>query len=105
MLGPQRLVGEIEHLIVRRVLDGVDLLEDHVALELQVARTQHRIAHQIGEHVQRLGQVGVEYPRRWTCSPIWCAIRCCVRATWRDRKSTRLNSSHSQISYALFCLK
>src|SRR5205085_5854877 len=26
-------------------------------------------------------------------------------ATGRDRKSTRLNSSHSQISYAVFCLK
>src|SRR2546427_4980129 len=25
--------------------------------------------------------------------------------TSRDRKSTRLNSSHSQISYAVFCLK
>src|SRR2546427_9097631 len=25
--------------------------------------------------------------------------------TTRDRKSTRLNSSHSQISYAVFCLK
>src|SRR2546428_7342681 len=24
---------------------------------------------------------------------------------WRDRKSTRLNSSHDQISYAVFCLK
>src|SRR2546427_4427550 len=27
------------------------------------------------------------------------------RAGGRDRKSTRLNSSHSQISYAVFCLK
>src|SRR3712207_9007147 len=27
-----------------------------------------------------------------------------VRA-WRDRKSTRLNSSHANISYAVFCLK
>src|SRR2546427_9722350 len=27
------------------------------------------------------------------------------RAHGRDRKSTRLNSSHSQISYAVFCLK
>src|SRR5688572_28840594 len=27
--------------------------------------------------------------------------RCCMT----DRKSTRLNSSHSQISYAVFCLK
>src|SRR5688572_21701168 len=27
------------------------------------------------------------------------------KAVERDRKSTRLNSSHSQISYAVFCLK
>src|SRR2546430_9135352 len=27
------------------------------------------------------------------------------RLRGRDRKSTRLNSSHSQISYAVFCLK
>src|SRR5258707_12049235 len=27
------------------------------------------------------------------------------RARWRDRKSTRLNSSHANISYAVFCLK
>src|SRR2546430_10762555 len=27
------------------------------------------------------------------------------RGHLRDRKSTRLNSSHSQISYAVFCLK
>src|SRR3712207_8349927 len=26
-------------------------------------------------------------------------------ATWPDRKSTRLNSSHANISYAVFCLK
>src|SRR2546430_12153808 len=26
-------------------------------------------------------------------------------AEWPDRKSTRLNSSHSQISYAVFCVK
>src|SRR5205085_3414223 len=31
---------------------------------------------------------------------------CLVRTKGRvDRKSTRLNSSHSQISYAVFCLK
>src|SRR2546430_2959159 len=28
-----------------------------------------------------------------------------VTGTDTDRKSTRLNSSHSQISYAVFCLK
>src|SRR5205085_11977481 len=31
-------------------------------------------------------------------------VRVAARAR-RDRKSTRLNSSHSQISYAVFCLK
>src|SRR5688572_31421736 len=30
---------------------------------------------------------------------------CRCRGAERDRKSTRLNSSHSQISYAVFCLK
>src|SRR5256886_5525666 len=36
---------------------------------------------------------------------IWiCAFRPQSRHTI-DRKSTRLNSSHSQISYAVFCLK
>src|SRR2546427_4075973 len=36
---------------------------------------------------------GVEEPRMSTA------------AVFADRKSTRLNSSHSQISYAVFCLK
>src|SRR2546429_6307691 len=31
--------------------------------------------------------------------------RCWVRPAARDRKSTRLNSSHGYISYAVFCLK
>src|SRR2546430_3103952 len=30
---------------------------------------------------------------------------CAVVTVAADRKSTRLNSSHSQISYAVFCLK
>src|SRR5438270_4162186 len=39
-----------------------------------------------------------------TCTRVRrCYIRC--ERTPRDRKSTRLNSSHSQISYAVFCLK
>src|SRR2546427_3136525 len=35
----------------------------------------------------------------WSCQ---LAIESAIK---RDRKSTRLNSSHSQISYAVFCLK
>src|SRR6478736_8788454 len=39
--------------------------------------------------------------------PTGCLRRCPPRRPPRgsDRKSTRLNSSHSQISYAVFCLK
>src|SRR5215471_19703740 len=32
-------------------------------------------------------------------------LRRADRPAWRDRKSTRLNSSHVEISYAVFCLK
>src|SRR2546430_7337026 len=34
-----------------------------------------------------------------------CALIRIARSSRSDRKSTRLNSSHSQISYAVFCLK
>src|SRR2546427_6781950 len=33
------------------------------------------------------------------------ALRVLLHSLALDRKSTRLNSSHSQISYAVFCLK
>src|SRR5712675_1974833 len=51
---------------------------------------------------------------RWTprtCSSRrWRTVRCAASArppsfSSRDRKSTRLNSSHGYISYAVFCLK
>src|SRR2546430_11221226 len=47
----------------------------------------------------------------WTPAAISAAEKltaCWAEPHWRstvDRKSTRLNSSHSQISYAVFCLK
>src|SRR5476651_2831375 len=34
-----------------------------------------------------------------------CSLRCKPAASATDRKSTRLNSSHANISYAVFCLK
>src|SRR3712207_8193126 len=32
-------------------------------------------------------------------------LSCCLPGVAEDRKSTRLNSSHANISYAVFCLK
>src|SRR2546430_7198262 len=37
--------------------------------------------------------------------PPFALTQVLVLALFVDRKSTRLNSSHSQISYAVFCLK
>src|SRR5438270_9738049 len=42
--------------------------------------------------------------RRSGCARRRRAVRAPAREH-QDRKSTRLNSSHSQISYAVFCLK
>src|SRR2546427_4330127 len=43
---------------------------------------------------------GTQSPLR---APTFC--KHAVSGSISDRKSTRLNSSHSQISYAVFCLK
>src|SRR2546429_5257637 len=43
-------------------------------------------------------------PSRWTRSNA-CLARSKLPDSNRDRKSTRLNSSHGYISYAVFCLK
>src|SRR5206468_12281953 len=61
---------------------------------------------------------GSAFQRRY-CSATYSLLaratlsRLCIRESFsvpapsptRDRKSTRLNSSHDQISYAVFCLK
>src|SRR6185503_12626683 len=40
------------------------------------------------------------------CWPLVVSAGSSARSpAWRDRKSTRLNSSHGYISYAVFCLK
>src|SRR5688572_16490869 len=68
-------------------------------------RTQLRVLEEKG-HVTHEGD-GIRYvympavPRRAARKS---ALRHLVD-TFLDRKSTRLNSSHSQISYAVFCLK
>src|SRR5437764_5009247 len=41
----------------------------------------------------------------WASSRIPICPCAPCRTRWRDRKSTRLNSSHRCISYAVFCLK
>src|SRR5581483_3696230 len=53
------------------------------------------------------------YTTLFRSSPTWpqwatvptSSIERITPSAWRDRKSTRLNSSHANISYAVFCLK
>src|SRR6266446_1886104 len=49
----------------------------------------------------RRPQAGNPIHARFKCSTLMEAGACAIR----DRKSTRLNSSHLVISYAVFCLK
>src|SRR2546422_5084635 len=58
---------------------------DHAQL---LAHEEHRVVPGVGELGEDFGVAGVSDPRRR-----------------QDRKSTRLNSSHGYISYAVFCLK
>src|SRR3989442_15131428 len=51
-----------------------------------------------------LGSVGVA-PLRATEAEVLLAGERLSESLLRDRKSTRLNSSHVRISYAVFCLK
>src|SRR5690606_39991600 len=44
-----------------------------------------------------LWRLSIDFPRSCWCSP--------PSSGSRDRKSTRLNSSHVKISYAVFCVK
>src|SRR5690554_7617869 len=64
---------------------GLALLAQHQVAALAV------VAHPGGEPGQALGVIAAEQPDG------------VVRV--QDRKSTRLNSSHVRISYAVFCLK
>src|SRR3712207_7136236 len=59
------------------------------------ARDRQRAGHRPGRHHQHVvGQV-----------ELLALDRGDPRLPLRDRKSTRLNSSHANISYAVFCLK
>src|SRR3712207_7487164 len=63
-----------------------------------------------GSQLARLRQVladhrmarGCHVPPAWTTGDLRAA---CADPDLADRKSTRLNSSHANISYAVFCLK
>src|SRR2546427_5712852 len=64
--------------------------------------TDHHTSKQRSLAALMLMDFTTRYPRPATSGT---RIRFRLADNLRDRKSTRLNSSHSQISYAVFCLK
>src|SRR3712207_8780473 len=65
-----------------------------------------RVAPEVDEPADVGGHGGAE-PERGHGAIVQCRLSAPRpgRAGWSDRKSTRLNSSHANISYAVFCLK
>src|SRR5438445_5651851 len=69
-------------------------------------RSRHLIAEAGIDHVV----LGTDYPFPWNTAPVDHVMAIPGlsdedRIIGPDRKSTRLNSSHANISYAVFCLK
>src|SRR2546430_5272264 len=56
-------------------------------------------------HGLRVAQAGRAQDPGWAVRMGRRQVEVFLHRSARDRKSTRLNSSHSQISYAVFCLK
>src|SRR2546430_11768847 len=66
----------------------------HDALPICLAQDRLMAAlHGAGEKIRRVGELWSRFSLEGGAENL------------EDRKSTRLNSSHSQISYAVFCLK
>src|SRR3712207_7736121 len=74
----------------RRELPGLEGLHHGVVARVERQERRHREDH--------------EEPNTWH-APTGATLAFEKRSPRIDRKSTRLNSSHANISYAVFCLK
>src|SRR2546422_5882696 len=75
------------------------LFRSHVAAEGLRGREEGAAPVQLGELLDEGAQVAVGVEHEGVDA------EALPRAAGQDRKSTRLNSSHGYISYAVFCLK
>src|SRR2546422_7406896 len=84
-------------------------LHDHGIRELEGVHHRPEVVIPVGSSIQH-AEDEVDFPRRRhfdtaASHPLPPPERRPPRRRERDRKSTRLNSSHGYISYAVFCLK
>src|SRR5206468_11314875 len=89
---PTRRSSDLINVARRRRIQAVpgelDTIEHEALLAAHVLREGHAAA------VRKLLRLAIDADRHGR-----------MRCRLQDRKSTRLNSSHDQISYAVFCLK
>src|SRR5690606_40973122 len=78
-----------------------DLLLGRVLLKLHRNFERHFFRIPVIDEADVIGKMTARLVRSQLCKPVDGADEWRVR----DRKSTRLNSSHEKISYAVFCLK
>src|SRR5205085_3148922 len=93
-------LGEL--LAARRADPHDDLLTRLAAAEVDGERLTHE---EILGFFQLLLLAGSETTTNLIDNAVLCLVDHPDQLARLDRKSTRLNSSHSQISYAVFCLK
>src|SRR6266853_2843108 len=128
MLRPEAACENFVQQRFRIVEIHLDLFENYLTFFCHVVGIEERTKTQVGNNIERNGEMivenfgveanlffggeGVEHSAdriHFTGDGFGgTALRAFedhVLHEMRDRKSTRLNSSHSQISYAVFCLK
>src|SRR2546427_9056436 len=93
-------------LLLSAIVGGLVMKYNPVQLVSQFVRTMWLVRYSLITIVLMLALGTLtRYSGTDTTLGLSSASACPGPASARDRKSTRLNSSHSQISYAVFCLK
>src|SRR2546430_2408883 len=107
----QRINADGDEVPYERIVKGYELSPDRYVLiepeELDALDPEATHTIDIEEFVDLAEIDPIFYDAPYYVAPVKAAEKpyaLLVRAM-EDRKSTRLNSSHSQISYAVFCLK
>src|SRR5690606_39448432 len=92
------LLGDLAHNRNNQILIAI-------ALTLLLLPLGWRAGGSIGKALERITAQAQRLSRFDFSRPARAPTRLREVATLKDRKSTRLNSSHVKISYAVFCLK
>src|SRR3712207_2369266 len=99
-----------DHELIRRTVR--DFAEGEVAPVAEELDKEKRFPYEIVAKLGELGLMGIPFPEEYgggggDTLAYALAVEELTRvdSSVADRKSTRLNSSHANISYAVFCLK